>query len=105
MQLLKSRQKGYVVVAEESTDAVSSDLTKAGEHSGIHADAADITDTVIYRPVGAYRISYATGKEPAHAQKEIPYLNDPTNPTAIASPTAILPYVEGLEPKMLVDKS
>ena len=92
-------KKGYVVVAEESTDAVSSDLTKAGEHTGIHADAADITDTVIYRPVGAYRISYATGKEPAHAQKEIAYLNDPTNPTAIASPTAILPYVEGLEPK------
>ena len=92
-------KKGYVVVAEESTDAVSSDLTKAGEHTGIHADAADITDTVIYRPVGAYRISYATGKEPAHAQKEITYLNDPTNPTAIASPTAILPYVEGLEPK------
>ena len=92
-------KKGYVVVAEESTDATSSDLTKAGEHTGIHADAADITDTVIYRPVGAYRISYATGKEPAHAQKEIPYLNDPTNPTAIASPTAILPYVEGLEPK------
>ena len=92
-------KKGYVVVAEESTDATSSDLTKAGEHTGIHADAADITDTVIYRPVRAYRISYATGKEPAHAQKEIPYLNDPTNPTAIASPTAILPYVEGLEPK------
>ena len=92
-------KKGYVVVAEESTDAVTSDLTKAGEHTGIHADAADITDTVIYRPVGAYRISYATGKEPAHAQKEITYLNDPTNPTAIASPTAILPYVEGLEPK------
>ena len=92
-------KKGYVVVAEESTDAVSSDLTKAGEHTGIHADAADITDTVSYRPVGAYRISYATGKEPDHAQKEITYLNDPTNPTAIASPTAILPYVEGLEPK------
>ncbi|MEE0218846.1 MAG: LPXTG cell wall anchor domain-containing protein [Streptococcus sp.] len=92
-------KKGYVVVAEESTDAVSSDLTKAGEHTGIHADAADITDTVIYRPVGAYRISYATGKEPAHAQKEITYLNDPTNPTAIASPTDTLPYVEGLEPK------
>ena len=92
-------KKGYVVVAEESTDATSSDLTKAGEHTGIHADAADITDTVIYRPVGAYRISYATGKEPAHAQKEITYLNDPTNPTAIASPTATLPYVEGLEPK------
>ena len=92
-------KKDYVVVAEESTDAVSSDLTKAGEHTGIHADAADITDTVIYRPVGAYKISYATGKEPAHAQKEIPYLNDPTNPTAIASPTAILPYAEGLEPK------
>ena len=92
-------KKGYVVVAEESTDAVSSDLTKAGEHTGIHADAADITDTVIYRPVGAYRISYATGKEPAHAQKEITYLNDLTNPTAIASPTATLPYVEGLEPK------
>ena len=92
-------KKGYVVVAEESTDAVSSDLTKAGEHTGIHADVADITDTVIYRPVGAYRISYVTGKEPTHAQKEITYLNDPTNPTAIASPTAILPYVEGLEPK------
>ena len=92
-------KKGYVVVAEESTDATSSDLTKAGEHTGIHADAADITDTVIYRPVGAYRISYATGKEPAHAQKEITYLNDLTNPTAIASPTATLPYVEGLEPK------
>ena len=92
-------KKGYVVLVEESTDAVSSDLTKAGEHTGMHADAADITDTVIYRPVGAYRISYATGKEPAHAQKEITYLNDPTNPTAIASPTAILPYVEGLEPK------
>ena len=92
-------KKGYVVVAEESTDVASSDLTKAGEHTGIHADAADITDTVIYRPVGAYRISYATGKEPAHAQKEITYLNDPTNPTAIASPTTILPYVEGLEPK------
>ena len=92
-------KKGYVLVAEESTDVASSDLTKAGEHTSIHADAADITDTVIYRPVGAYRISYATGKEPAHAQKEITYLNDPTNPTAIASPTATLPYVEGLEPK------
>ena len=92
-------KKGYVVVAEESTDAVSSDLTKAGQHTGIHADAADITDTVIYRPVGAFTISYASAKEPANALKEIPYLNDPTNPTAIASPTTTLPYIEGLEPK------
>ena len=92
-------KKGYVVVAEESTDAVSSDLTKAGQHTGIHADAADITDTVIYRPVGAFMISYASAKEPTHALKEIPYLNDATNPTAIASPTTTLPYIEGLEPK------
>ena len=92
-------KKGYVVVAEESTDTASSDLTKAGQHTGIHADAADITDTVIYRPVGAFMISYASAKEPANALKEIPYLNDATNPTAIASPTATLPYIEGLEPK------
>ena len=92
-------KNGYVVVSEESNATFSPDLKKSGGHTGILAESDDISDIVVYRPVGVYTISYASGKEPSNAIKEIPYLNDSSNPTAISAPTATLPYIEGLEPK------
>ena len=62
-------------------------------------------DIIVHRPVGVYTISYASGKEPSNAIKEIPYLNDSSNPTAISAPTATLPYIEGLEPKDATGKN
>ena len=92
-------KNGYVVVSKESNATISPDLNKSGGHTGILAESDDISDIVVYRPVGVYTISYASGKEPSNAIKEIPYLNDSSNPTAISAPTATLPYIEGLEPK------
>ena len=92
-------KNGYVVVSKESNVTISPDLNKSGGHTGILAESDDISDIVVYRPVGVYTISYASGKEPSNAIKEIPYLNDSSNPTAISAPTATLPYIEGLEPK------
>ena len=92
-------ENGYVVVSKVSNATISPDLNKSGGHTGILAESDDISDIVVYRPVGVYTISYASGKEPSNAIKEIPYLNDSSNPTAISAPTATLPYIEGLEPK------
>ena len=55
-------KNGYVVVSEESNATISPDLNKSGGHTGILAESDGISDIVVYRPVGVYTISYASGK-------------------------------------------
>ncbi|TWT12402.1 mucin-binding protein [Streptococcus sp. sy004] len=73
--------QGYVA-SKAKTDAVT----------GLTADSNDVVETIVYKPVGKTIITNPDG-----STTEIPYTNDPTDPT-VATPTGTIPYVSGYIP-------
>lgn len=74
-----------------------------GAHTGVQATDADLSDEVIYVPIAKYVPQWPTGDTPTTPWTEVPYTNDPTDPTKIVTPTdpgqSHIPYVPGYTPQ------
>ncbi|MBF0845601.1 hypothetical protein IR117_13480, partial [Streptococcus danieliae] len=92
--------KGFVLVDPSQADA--------GSHTGVKATDPDYVDTVTYKPISRYVPEFPEGSTPTNPWTEVPYVNDPTDPSKIVPPTdetQRIPYIEGMVPTNPADGS
>ncbi|WP_262092051.1 mucin-binding protein, partial [Streptococcus danieliae] len=92
--------KGFVLVDPSQADA--------GSHMGVKATDPDYVDTVTYKPISRYVPEFPEGSTPTNPWTEVPYVNDPTDPSKIVPPTdetQRIPYIEGMVPTNPADGS